>query len=76
MMTLQKFDGLALRLVLSIVLLISLTKLVAIEASSVWQDFGNDPDWKKARSESEANGKLVEKMERVFMAATDYSPVK
>ena len=45
-------------------------------ADKSWQDFQNDPDWKKARSESEANGKLVDKVERVFMAATDYSPIK
>jgi hypothetical protein len=45
-------------------------------AKKSWQDFQNDPDWKKARGESEANGKLVEKVETVFMAATDYSPIK
>jgi len=45
-------------------------------AKKSWQDFQNDPEWKKARAESEANGKLVEKAESVFMAATDYSPMK
>jgi hypothetical protein len=45
-------------------------------AKKSWADFQNDPDWKKARSESEANGKLVEKVESVFMAATDYSTIK
>src|SRR6266705_3108868 len=30
-------------------------------AKKSWADFGNDPDWKKARSESEVNGKLTEK---------------
>ena len=45
-------------------------------AKKSWADFGNDPDWKKARSESEVNGKLTEKVESVFMAATDYSPMK
>ena len=39
-------------------------------------DFGKDPAWKKAQSESEANGKLVEKVESVFLLATDYSPIK
>ena len=39
-------------------------------------DFGKDPEWKKAQSESEANGKLVEKVESVFLLATDYSPIK
>lgn len=45
-------------------------------ARKSFSDFGNDPEWKKARSESEANGKLVEKVESVFLAATDYSPMK
>jgi hypothetical protein len=45
-------------------------------AKKSFQDFGNDPEWKKAQSESEANGKLVEKVESVFMSATDYSPLK
>ena len=38
--------------------------------------FGNDPAWKQARAESEVNGRLVEKVESVFMSATDYSPIK
>lgn len=38
--------------------------------------FGNDPEWKQARAESEVNGRLVEKVESVFMSATDYSPIK
>jgi len=45
-------------------------------AKKSFADFGNDPEWKKAQSESEADGKLVEKVESVFMAATDYSPMK
>ena len=45
-------------------------------AKQSWKDFGSDPDWKKARTESEVNGKLTEKVESVFMAATDYSPLK
>ena len=45
-------------------------------AKKSWSDFGSDPEWKKAQSASEANGKLVEKAESVFMSATDYSPMK
>lgn len=41
-----------------------------------WKEFGADPEWIKAKNESEANGKLVEKVESVFMTATDYSPIK
>src|SRR5262245_31849179 len=41
-----------------------------------FQSFGADPDWQKARAESEKNGKLVEKVDSVFLMATDYSPIK
>lgn len=46
------------------------------EAKKSWAAFSNDPDWKKARTESEVNGKLTDKVESVFLAATDYSPLK
>lgn len=46
------------------------------EAKKSWAAFVSDPAWKKAQSESEANGKIVEKADVVFMAATDYSPMK
>jgi hypothetical protein len=39
-----------------------------------WKEFGADEDWKKARAESEANGKLVTKVESVFLSATGFSP--
>jgi len=45
-------------------------------AQKSWAAFRNDPEWKKVRTESEVNGKLTEKIESVFMAATDYSPEK
>lgn len=45
----------------------------AREAS--WKAFGDDPDWKKAKAESEANGALVSKVEQVFMQTTDFSPI-
>jgi len=45
-------------------------------AKKSFTDFGNDPEWKKARAESEVNGKLTTKVESVFMSATDYSPMK
>ena len=46
------------------------------EAKKSWAAFANDPEWKKARAESEANGKLTDKVESVFLNATDYSPLK
>lgn len=45
-------------------------------AKKSWAAFMADPDWKKAQAGSEANGRLVTKIESVFLAATDYSPVK
>lgn len=39
-----------------------------------WQGFMSDPDWKKAAAASEVNGRLVAKVESVFLHATDYSP--
>lgn len=41
-----------------------------------WKEFQDDPDWKKARAESETNGALVTKAESVFLKPTDYSPIK
>jgi hypothetical protein len=39
-----------------------------------WKAFMADPDWQKAQKASEVNGKLVDKVESVFMKRTDYSP--
>lgn len=40
-----------------------------------WKAFQADPEWQKARKESEANGSLLSKPpEAVFLSATDYSP--
>ena len=43
-------------------------------ADKSWKAFGSDPDWKTAQKASEADGKIVEKVERVWMTLTDYSP--
>jgi hypothetical protein len=45
-------------------------------ADKSWDAFRNDPDWQKAKAESEKDGPLVAKVESVFMNPTDYSPVK
>ena len=45
-------------------------------ADKCWKAFRADPDWIKARDESEKNGKLVDKVESVFLNPTDYSPIK
>jgi len=45
-------------------------------AEKSWKDFQNDPDWKAAKTASEQDGKLVAKVESVYMNPTDYSPIK
>ena len=42
-------------------------------AKKSWDAFRADPDWIKARDASEADGKIVLKVESVFMKKTDYS---
>jgi hypothetical protein len=46
------------------------------EAEKHWTDFQNDPEWKKVSAESEANGKLVLKVERVWLDPTEFSGLK
>ena len=46
------------------------------ERDAKWREFGSDPEWQKVSKESEANGKIVEKTESVFLYDTDYAPVK
>ena len=41
-----------------------------------WQAFASDPEWTKAKNESERDGPLVAKVEQQFLSPTDYSPVK
>ncbi len=45
-------------------------------ATKAWDAFRKDPEWQSVQKASEANGKLVEKVDSVFMAATDYAPTK
>ena len=42
--------------------------------AKAWKGFMADPDWKAAYAASTANGKLVAKVEKRFLALTDYSP--
>jgi hypothetical protein len=45
-------------------------------AKKNWDEFRNDPEWQKVSKESEANGRIVSKVESVFMDPTDFSPIK
>ena len=43
------------------------------EAEKNWAAFQADPEWKKVKTESEANGPLVDHIDRYFMDPTSYS---
>ncbi len=43
-------------------------------ADASWQGFRNDPEWKRVAEESQRDGRLVSKVESVYMNQTDYSP--
>ena len=43
------------------------------EAEKNWADFQADPEWRKVKAESEANGPLVDHIDRYFMDPTSYS---
>lgn len=45
-------------------------------AKKSWDGFRTDPEWIKARDASEKDGKIVEKVESVYMTATPFSPKK
>jgi len=57
-----------------LVYLLAYPSMEAREAS--WKAFGSDPVWKKAQAESEKDGKIVKKVESVFLNPTDYSQIK
>ena len=46
------------------------------QADKNWKEFSSDPEWKKVAADSEANGKIVQKVDRVFMNPTDFSKLK
>jgi hypothetical protein len=46
----------------------------AAEAS--WKAFRDDPEWVKVKADSEKGGALTTRIESVFLAGTDYSPLK
>jgi NIPSNAP len=43
-------------------------------ATANWKSFSEDPEWQTVRDKSEANGKLVEKVDSTFLVLTDFSP--
>ena len=45
-------------------------------AKKSWEEFRDDPEWKKVVAESHKDGVLVKKVESVFLDPTDYSASK
>jgi hypothetical protein len=43
-------------------------------ADANWSAFRADPEWVAVKSQSEANGKLVEKIDSTYLSLTDFSP--
>ena len=43
-------------------------------ANANWKSFQDDPEWKSVKDKSEANGKLVEKVDSTYLALTEFSP--
>jgi len=42
-------------------------------AAANWKAFSADPEWQSVQKASEANGKIVEKIDSTFMTLTDFS---
>jgi hypothetical protein len=45
-------------------------------ADASWKAFRADPDWLKAKADSEKDGPVLSKIESVFLTGSDYSPLK
>lgn len=46
------------------------------QADKNWAAFGEDPEWDRVEKASQKDGKIIEKIESVYVNATDYSPIK
>jgi hypothetical protein len=46
------------------------------QAKKNWAEFQADPEWQKVANDSQVNGKIVAKVDSVFLDPTDYSPLK
>ncbi len=45
------------------------------DRQKAWASFGADPDWQKARADSEKDGPIVLRIENRIMAPTNFSPL-
>jgi hypothetical protein len=46
------------------------------EAAKNWAAFSSDPEWKKVAADSEKDGKIVQKVDSLFLDPTDFSQLK
>lgn len=58
----------------TLVYVLAFPSMAAREAS--WKAFRDDPDWKAAYAASQEDGKIVAKVESMFLTPTDYSPIR
>jgi hypothetical protein len=57
--------------------LIYIVVFPSVEAQQkAWKEFHDDPEWIKAKAESEKDGVLVKSHESKNLQATDYSPIR
>jgi hypothetical protein len=47
-----------------------------VAADQSWQSFAEDPEWAAVSEASNANGRILTKVVREYMKATDYSPMQ
>jgi hypothetical protein len=45
-------------------------------AAANWEAFIADPEWQRVSEESQRDGRIIEKLESVFMDPTDYSQLR
>jgi hypothetical protein len=45
-------------------------------AKKSWAEFQADPEWQKINADTQKDGRIVSKLESVFLEPTDYSPLK
>ena len=45
-------------------------------AKQHWDEFRNDPEWKKVQADSEASGKIVSHVDSVYADPADFSPIR
>ena len=45
-------------------------------AEASWAEFRADPEWQRAREESQRDGQIVENVESLFLSPTHYSGMR